>query len=370
MKSMKSMKSMIDSTTTPLSPRSGTFDPDRDRSVKNGISMMLPVAESLAAEESFPKARKQVIDANDLYGRCLKRAGYDRFRGTKCRGSVFEPDSSIRCQALGHEKCSWHTAVYNMQKRRSLKNGDGQTIPLDRCVDGVYGEARIAIAWLHSDLAWEKFSSALTRLRKRRTLAESFRDTIGVPVRMEEGWSFALLVRDGDSLDLDEIYETWADVAGPTACVEGQDTDPRAKPSDLFAELWCMAQQAIPLLVAEEAITPEDGLLSLEQSYGEGNYRIMPGFKDTVAKLPASNQPKGKEDWKYADSTRQKGPSSSPSAPFRPCLCDTAGCELKPAGKFLYLKLRSRIKNGRFLELPDGRLVTEDLFRFLYPKGW
>jgi len=334
-----------------LEPRKGGYSRDRDQLVHAGLWMLY-----MANSSEVKRTSQETVNAIDGVGRCMERSAFQRYMCENYGGEVAKAVAGIPCKGLGHERCNWQH-LESAWKRDRGTVVDGHKVHLDKLVNHAYGEARVIVLWLGAATdSYALFNDYRTLLYKRRPIADDLARTFSAPQATAYGWKVGLMLKE--SADDEAIANTWREIVGELALVDLQPTDPTATPAEIGLELVCQGKQAVPLLVAQGELTPEQGLDRLDDCYRKAEYHMRDAkqlAQDILADTSASdsaNRPKEKP-LDASDAPPEHSPGSIP------CLCDIPGCRLIPKGKPIHWsKLRSKIRNGKLIELDGGDLLV------------
>jgi len=341
-----------------LEPRKGGYSRDRDQLVHSGLWMLY-----MANSSEVERTSQETVNAIDGLDRCMVRAAFQRYVGDNCRADVAKAVAGIPCKGLGHERCTWQHLESAWKRDRGTTTDDGHKVNLKKLVNAAYGEAPVYVLWLGAATgSYHLFNDYRTLLYKRRPIADDLARTFSAPQATPYGWKVGLML--AESADDEAIANTWREIVGELALVDLQPTDPTATPAEIGLELVCQGKQAIPLLVAQGELTPEQGLDRLDDCYRRAEYHMRDAkqiAQDIMADTSASdsaNRPKEKP-LDVSDAPPEHPPGSIP------CLCDIPGCRLVPRGKPIHWsKLRSKIRDGKLIELDGGDLLVTPQLAF------
>jgi len=335
-----------------LEPRRGGYSRDRDQLVHAGLWMLY-----MANSSEVERTSQETVNAIDGIDRCLVRAAFQKYVGENCRADVAKAVAAIPCKGLGHERCNWQHLESSWKRDRGTVV-DGHKVNLEKLVNHAYGETLVNILWLGAATDnYHLFNDYRTLLYKRRPIANSLARTFSAPQATAYGWKVGLMLTE--SADDVAIANTWREIVGELALVDLQPTDPTATPAEIGLELVCQGKQAIPILVAQGDLTAEEGLDRLDDCYRKAEYHMKDAkqiAQDILAATSASHpsiESLGVVPIDVSDAPPEHPPGSIP------CLCDIPGCRLIPKGKPIHWsKLRSKIRNGKLIELDGGDLLV------------
>ena len=376
----------------PLRLRGKTKNEERGAAVENGLRLMVggdkgqgsvtgtPLSWKPSDAVTTPRTLSMVKQALEDFPRCLHRAGYRKEVGTRCGGSVLYPDKSIPCKGLGHEKCVSQTQGYLVENKLGTRV-DGRKVSLKSSLEEAYRGEEVRVCWLSAPgLSREEFQRAVDLLTKRRPMAGLLKETAGVYIFTESGWTFALLVHEKEGLrGLTCLETTWSELGGPDARLEVQPVERSDDVVGAFTELLVQAEQAIPLMVNRGVLLPTEGLDLLEEEFGLGRYKVMGGLKHAALRvinrldLDAANQPIGtigngvyRSDGRSGDNGEPPDPDiiREPSPPSV-CPCGTPGCVLEHVGEVMCVAIRRQLATGELVELDSGVVATPHLAKML-----
>lgn len=345
-----------------MEPRKGSYSRDRDQLVHAGLWAMY-----MGDSSEVKRTSQETINAIDGVGRCMERSAFQRYVGENCRADVAKAVAGIPCKGLGHERCNWQHLASAWKKERG-STIDGHKIHLEKLVNHAYGEARVNVLWLGAATdSYHLFNDYRTLLYKRRPITDDLARTFSAPQPTAYGWKVGIMLTE--TADDVAIAATWQEIVGGKAVIDFQPTDPTATPAEIGLELVCQGKQAIPILVAQGELTPEQGLDRLDDCYKKAEYHMRDAkqiAQEILADTSASNSANKtlKEPLATSDAPPEHQPGSIP------CLCDIPGCRLIPKGKPIHwTKLRSKIRDGKLIEMDGGDLLVSPQLAFTMRGG-